>query len=126
MGFGISTFVNKKPKKIKSTKPKIQTSNGYLMEFLKGLLLNLFNPALPFYWIGVVGFATEQFPEPHYYQVSFLGTILITYFTFDVLKILGARKLKPFVTPHLMQRIKQLTGIIFIGAGIYLLIKGII
>jgi len=123
--FGIFSFISKgtvPPKKIKPRNPAIKSSNGHIVQFFKGLLLNLFNPALPFYWIGVVGFASEQFPDN---QVTFLCTIIMSYFTFDVLKIFGARKLKPFITPKRMSRIKQLTAIVFICAGVYLLIKGV-
>jgi uncharacterized membrane protein len=51
---------------------------------------------------------------------------MLTFFFFDLLKILGAKKLRPLVTDNLLKSLNQFIGIVFVGFGVFLLIKGII
>jgi threonine/homoserine/homoserine lactone efflux protein len=56
----------------------------------------------------------------------FLGVILVTFFSIDLLKILGAKKLRPLVTEKLLVALNHLIGIVFFGFGIFLIIQGIL
>lgn len=107
----------------------IQNQKDYLLLFLKGFLLNFANPLVIFYWFSVMTLASkrsyvgagESAPV-----VLFIGIILVTFFSIDLLKIFGAKKLRPLVTDNLLKALNQLIGIVFIGFGVFLLIKGII
>ena len=53
----------------------------------------------------------------------FIAIILITFFSIDILKIIGAKKLRPLVTDNLLKGLNQLTGIVFLCFGLFLIIK---
>ena len=55
-----------------------------------------------------------------------LAIIMTTFFLFDLLKILGAKQLRPLMTITLLKALNQLIGIVFIGFGVFLLINGFI
>ena len=50
---------------------------------------------------------------------------LITFFSIDALKILGARRLKRVLTPKMISKINVGTGIFFLVAGAIMLIGGL-
>ena len=106
----------------------IQNQKDYFLLFLKGFLLNFANPFVIFYWFSVMTLASKQSQStisggdstPIMY---FIAVMLITFFSFDLLKIIGAKKLRPLVTDNLLKAFNQLTGIVFLGFGLFLIIK---
>ena len=101
---------------------------GYLILGLKGFLLNLANPLVIFYWFSVMTLAAETTGESDgsSKMILFLGTILITFFSFDLLKIIGAKSLRPLVTNRLLKGLNRLIGIVFAAFGVVLIAQGII
>lgn len=126
--YGIYSFV----KKTEKVSPEVATQDarnlrGYFFLALKGFLLNLANPMVVFYWfsvmtLGVNGDGAEQSDQE---MLIFLGTILITFFTIDFLKILGAKSLRSFVTDKLLLRLNRIIGFIFIVFAVVLIVRGI-
>ena len=55
--------------------------------------------------------------------VVFITLILVTFFSIDLLKIIGAKYLRPLVTKSLLKSLNKLIGIVFIVFGLYLLFK---
>jgi threonine/homoserine/homoserine lactone efflux protein len=53
----------------------------------------------------------------------FITIMLVTFFSIDMLKIMGAKKLRPLVTDNLLKALNQLTGLVFVGFGLFLIIK---
>ncbi len=106
----------------------IQNQKDYLFLFLKGFLLNFANPLVIFYWFSVMTLASKSTRLPNGESAPvmfFIMIIMLTFFFFDVLKILGAKKLRPLVTDNLLKSLNQFIGIVFVGFGVFLLIKGI-
>jgi threonine/homoserine/homoserine lactone efflux protein len=94
---------------------------------LKGFLLNLANPMVIFYWFSVMTLAEKNTNAPDNQEGSiffFILVLLITFFSFDLLKIFGAKKLRPLVTHKVLVTLNRLIGIVFFGFGIFLIIKG--
>jgi threonine/homoserine/homoserine lactone efflux protein len=58
-------------------------------------------------------------------MLFYLSIILITFFGIDVLKILGAKRLRPLVTQRLLIGLNRLIGIIFVVFGIFFVVQGI-
>jgi small neutral amino acid transporter SnatA (MarC family) len=56
----------------------------------------------------------------------YIAVILITFFSIDVLKIIGAKKLRPFITEKLLTMLNRLTGIIILVTGVFLFLKGLL
>jgi len=99
----------------------------YLKLFLKGFLLNFANPLVIFYWFSVITLANQSIGsgEGEFKQVVFLGVILVTFFLFDLLKILGAKQLKPLMTPYLFKQMNRLIGIVFFLFGLFLILQNL-
>jgi threonine/homoserine/homoserine lactone efflux protein len=59
-------------------------------------------------------------------MLIFLAAILITFFSIDLLKIFGAKKLRPLVTKKLLRSLNRLIGFVFVGFGGVLIVQGIL
>ena len=104
-----------------------QTKDYFLLG-LKGFLLNLANPLVIFYWMSVMSLATQISPAKSSFPWEFLFVciVIITFFGIDVLKIFAAKKLRPLVTPNLLNALNRLIGIIFSLFGIFLILQNFI
>lgn len=127
--YGALTYFKKtKEEKVDEVGNVVQKSNDYFMLALKGFLLNFANPLVIFYWFSVITMGAKNSEHAGTNENSilfFLGVILVTFFSFDLLKILGAKKLRPLVTEKLLVALNHLIGIVFFGFGIFLVIQGI-
>jgi threonine/homoserine/homoserine lactone efflux protein len=106
----------------------ITTPTNYILHFWKGLVVNFLNPAVIFYWFSVMTLAGEQSQNVDGKSMPvllFIGITLTTCFSLDILKILGAKQLRPLMTDNLLKAFNQLIGIIFIGFGVFLIIQGV-
>jgi len=119
-------------KKVKNTKIEAidtsESAKGYILLGLKGFLLNLANPMVVFYWFSVMTLGAKNAAEggSKYSMLLFICAILITFFSIDLLKIFGAKKLRPLVTKKLLQALNKLIGIVFVGFGVVLVIQGVL
>ncbi|TXI82698.1 MAG: LysE family translocator [Crocinitomicaceae bacterium] len=128
--YGAFTYFKKpKEEKVDEVGNVVQNSSDYFMLALKGFLLNFANPLVIFYWFSVITMGAKNSEHAGTNENSilfFLAVILITFFSFDLLKILGAKKLRPLVTEKLLVALNHLIGIVFFGFGVFLVIQGII
>ena len=128
--YGIVTFFKKlKHPPMDEEGNIINKQKDYLLLFLKGFLLNFANPLVIFYWFSVMTLASKNTKLPNGESAPilfFITIIMVTFFFFDILKILGAKKLRPLVTDNLLKSLNQFIGIVFVGFGVFLLIKGIL
>lgn len=128
MLFAFITFFKKvKEIKVDAVGKVVQKPSDYVMLSLKGFLLNLANPMVIFYWFSVMTLAEKNTNAPDNQEGSiffFILVLLITFFSFDLLKIFGAKKLRPLVTHKVLVTLNRLIGIVFFGFGIFLIIKG--
>lgn len=129
IGFGYYTF----KKKIKETKLDLLETKGlysrdYWMLFVKGLILNFANPLVVFYWFSVMTAGKPETPEEYagWHMMLYLGVILITFFSIDVLKIVGAKKLRPFITVGVLRSLNHITGSVLMGFGVFLIIHSLV
>jgi threonine/homoserine/homoserine lactone efflux protein len=104
-----------------------QTKDYFLLG-LKGFLLNLANPLVIFYWMSVLSLAAQLTPihSNFPWEFIFVGIVIITFFGIDVLKIIAAKKLRPLVTPNLLNALNRLIGVIFSLFGIFLILQNFI
>jgi threonine/homoserine/homoserine lactone efflux protein len=129
IAFGYFTF----RKKIKETKLELLETKGldsrdYWMLFIKGLVLNFANPLVVFYWFSVMtagkGETLEDFTG--WNMVIYLGVILLTFFSIDVLKIIGAKKLRPFITTGVLRSLNHITGSVLMAFGVFLIVHSVV
>lgn len=128
--FGLVTLL-KKPKEdgIKEADKQLNSQTKDLILLgLKGFLLNFANPGVIFYWITVIALGADgkknsgnAIEESTYWYILI---IMVTFFSIDLLKIIGAKKLRPFITDNLLLSLNRLIGLIIMGTGALLIIKG--
>lgn len=101
---------------------------GYWLLALKGFLLNLANPMVVFYWFSVMTLGAKDAAEDGSIttMIVFIASILITFFSVDLLKIVGAKSLRPLVTTKLLKGLNRLIGIVFVAFALVLISQGII
>ena len=104
---------------------KSSTVRDNTMLILKGFTLNLLNPGVVIYWLAIIakGFDLVSNYESDLHIMVFLFVILITYFGIDSLKAYVANKLKPLVTTGLLKGLNWLIGIVFMGTGVFLILR---
>lgn len=117
LGYGVFTYF-KKQKPISLDEEGNVVKQDFFKTFMKGFILNFLNPTIIFYWFSIL---TIPGKAP---QIPFVVIVLITFFTIDLFKILGAKKLRPIVTEKFLKGLNHFIGIIFFGTGIYFLIQG--
>lgn len=128
LGYGVYNFFKKVHGVTIETDKTVATNmRGYVLLALKGFLLNLANPLVVFYWFSVMTLGAKDAAESenHSGMILFLATILVTFFSIDLLKIIGAKSLRPLVTPRLLKGLNRLIGVVFVGFGAVLVTQGI-
>jgi threonine/homoserine/homoserine lactone efflux protein len=131
MAFGLVTLLKKPKEDAKETDKQLNsTKKDLILLGLKGFLLNIANPGVIFYWITVIALgadgkknASDAIDESTYWYILI---IMVTFFSVDLLKIFGAKKLRPFITENVLVGLNRLIGLIIIGTGALLVIKGVL
>jgi len=119
ISFGIYNFFHRiKEKEVDDNK---KTVHAHFV--LKGFLLNILNPAVLFFWLGVVGLVSvkENYTTAH--EITFFGSTLLTVFSTDIVKAYVAQRIKVILKPNTMLWVNRITGIILIGFGINMLFR---
>ncbi len=105
------------------------SASNHLMMVLKGFMINGLNPGVLFYWLTMMTLlptAPASLKIDHIYiQLIFICLILATFFSVDVLKISGAKKLKEFLTPSWIRVVNFVLGSILILFGLLFLVQGL-
>lgn len=130
LAYGVYTFF-KKPQQIQVTDGKSREPGDwkeYGKLCLKGFLLNFANPLVVFYWFSVLSLGDSSDGTSDGTSLNmllFIGIILVTFFSIDILKIVGAKQLRPFITNKLLTSLNHLIGIVFVVFGIILVFQGL-
>lgn len=117
LSYGIYSYF-KKQKKIVVDEDGNIVQQDFWKLFFKGFILNFLNPMVIFYWFSILTIHGREG------QIPFVSIVLITYFSIDILKILGAKKLRPLVTDNRLKLLNYLIALIFLVFGVYLIVKG--
>jgi len=111
------------------TKPMNLSASNYIMTMLKGFAINLVNPGVLFYWLTLMSLLPDPPADLDLTRTQGLvisvSIILLTFFGLDILKIVGAKKLKEILTPQWMYVVNLVLGIILLMFGTLFLFKGI-
>lgn len=111
------------------TKPLELSASNYLMTLLKGFMINAVNPGVLFYWLTLMSLLPPAPPELGLNRtqglVIYISVILVTFFSLDVLKIFGAKRLKEILTPQWMYVVNLVLGIILLVFGTLFMFQGI-
>lgn len=110
--------------------PLTATENVNLVEYqaprpslmiLKGFVLNLFNPAVWFLWLGNVTAISKTLDYSLIRLIIFFSIILGCTLVIELTKVYLAGKIKHFLTDRLMTAVNYITGTALIFFGLYLI-----
>jgi len=128
--YGVVTYVKKtKETPMDEVGNVINKSSDYAILAIKGFFLNFANPLVIFYWFSVITLGAKSTVDgdtDNYAILYYIAVILITFFSFDLLKIFGAKKLRPLVTDKVLVILNHFIGIVFVAFGVFLLAQGIV
>jgi threonine/homoserine/homoserine lactone efflux protein len=119
IGFGIFNFFHKV--KVKEVDDDKKTVHAHFV--LKGFLLNLMNPAVLFFWLGVVSLVGGREEYTRMHEGVFFGSTLLTVFSTDLLKSYVSNRIKNILKPNVMTWINRIIGIVLIGFGISMMLR---
>jgi threonine/homoserine/homoserine lactone efflux protein len=87
----------------------------YIKTFLSGYFMNTLNPAVFIFWL-----TTSTTLSIEYRIVAFV-TCLVFVLATDILKVMMAQKIRKRLTPHNIQILSRINGIVLLGFGLVLL-----
>lgn len=116
--FGVYMMAQSKPN-MEAGKVFGQGSNWFYIG--NGFLLNVVNPVNFFVWLGISSSLTIQFQYDMSDKIIFFTASLFSIFFAEVGIALFASKLRKWVTPTILQRVNQISGLVFIGVGLKLI-----
>jgi len=121
--FGVVTF--KRKVVVQGTEEYDNNNKHRLIFIIKGFILNLANPFVWLFWIGVVVSATASYQANTYKLVLFFSSALGVVFLSDIFKVFAASKLKQFLTDKFLITINKIAGIALFGFGTFLIFRTI-
>ncbi|MDE5743232.1 MAG: LysE family translocator [Bacteroidales bacterium] len=132
VGYGIYTYRMRVDEETFMKKSQeIQLKKAYKgpswwVDFLRGFLTNMANPAtwlFWFFWVGIImGQNTEHGQIHKLNVVLFFGCALLTVLTTDLIKSLIAYRLKPYMTAGTMRIVNRIVGVLLFLFGLYLML----
>ena len=120
--FGVVTY--RRSGEFESNEDDLELSQPkYIVYITKGFLLNLVNPFVWIFWLGIVVGITARFSaNATNVFIFFTGTLSIVFLT-DIFKGFMAARLKRYLTDKFLIVINKIAGIALVGFGIFLIIK---
>lgn len=94
-----------------------------ILYMIKGYFLNLINPFLLIFWVGVMSFVTAEYNGKTIDILIFFSVALATVLSTDFLKCFVAHQIKKFLSRKILSFMNHALGILLIGTGVYLIIK---
>jgi len=90
----------------------------YIKTFLSGYFMNTLYPAVFLFWLTtsttLISFSIE-------YRIVTFATCLIFVLATDILKVMMAQKIRKRLTPHNIQILSRINGLVLLGFGLVLL-----
>ena len=122
--FGIVTYRRQIRVKVDNDHPSFKKDEPYFTTYiLKGFFINITNPFIWIFWMGIVVGFTSSYQGNVLMLVSFFLSALGVVFIFDILKIFSAYKIKRYLQSHNIIWINRIAGVGLVVFGIYLVIR---
>lgn len=119
IGLGIFFIFFKKIKIDDSGVHVIQLrKRDYLKTFFSGFFMNTLNPAVFLFWFTT---SSTLITMPVQHRIITFVTCLYFVLGTDILKVMMAQKIRKKLTPHNIQILSRINGLILLGFGIVLL-----
>lgn len=125
IGFGVVTFFKKyKVRTKRGVEVKVSVSGGgYISFILKGFFLNILNPFLLIFWLGVMSFVSAKYGVGTREVVTFFTAALVTVFLTDSLKCMIASKISRYLNITILTWVNKIVGIALIVFGVVMFVR---
>jgi threonine/homoserine/homoserine lactone efflux protein len=120
VAFGTFYFRKHTPKSEVTIEVEYTAPHPSLM-ILKGFVINLFNPAVWFLWLGNVTAISKSLDYSVVKMIIFFSIVLAGTLAVELTKVHLAAKIKHFLTPRLMTTVNYITGSALIIFGLVLI-----
>ena len=125
--YGLTMYFLRRNKEIIQDETLVITpASNYFQLFLKGFFLNFINVGVLGFWIAMVVIYSAEFQMDNQKIFNFFTMVILSYLATDVGKILLAKKLRTKLTPTMIFKMKHIMGLILVGFGVFLFVKGLI
>lgn len=94
------------------------SKRDYVKAFLSGYFMNTLNPAVFIFWLTT---STTLITLSIEYRIIAFLTCLVFVLATDVLKVMMAQKIRKKLTPHNIQILSRINGVVLLGFGLVLL-----
>ena len=122
--FGIVTYTRKVFIASEERENSAQTDKpGPLTFILKGFFINITNPFVWIFWMGVVVGITANYKRDIIDLVIFFSAALGMIFSVDILKCFSAYRIKKYLHPRYIVWINRVAGVGLSLFGAYLIVK---
>ena len=122
--FGVVTYRRQVRIKVESDDEDSKKSEPYFTTYiLKGFFINVTNPFIWIFWMGIVVGFTSSYEGDVILLVSFFASALGMVLLFDILKIFSAYKVKRYLQSRNIIWINRIAGVGLVIFGIYLVIR---
>ncbi len=119
VGIGIFFVFFKKIKVDDSGVQVLQLSRkDYVKTFVSGYLMNTLNPGVFLFWLST---STTLITQSNENRIIAFATCLVFVLATDFLKVMMAQKIRRKLTPHNIQILSRINGLVLLGFGLVLL-----
>ena len=101
----------------------IQRETKKINIMFKGFIMNILNPSVFFFWIGMVSVVSVRFDANAFRIFIFFCATIGTVFSLDIIKSYVANKIKGYFTNSLLNKLNKGLGVILFGVGVKLLLE---
>ena len=127
MMFGVFNIFQKHPLDLRQEENKVEklipAKASLPVSALKGFAINIVNPFVIIFWIGVVSVESTRYKFSHADVFALFLAALLTVFGTDILKSVGANKITALLKPQILLWINRIAGVILIISGLSLIWK---
>lgn len=123
MGFGAVTFTRKYVVPAPVSIEVRVSGRGILKYVMKGFFMNIFNPFLLVFWIGVMGIASSKYSIPSREILVFFAGVIGTVFLTDIFKSFIAHRIKRYINARVLTIMNRVVGVCLVLFGIGLIIR---
>lgn len=101
----------------------IKNETNRFKYILKGFFLNITNPFVWIFWMGLTVGVTSNYGEEAPRITVFFAGVLFTILATDIIKVLVAKAIKGMLKPAVIRRMNQVVGVLLIVFGVVLIVR---